>query len=307
MHHWEMGLYGGLLDEEKDTLRHGIVRESFLNTYLRARAEAGHAEAFGNGTTTDAWMRDTMLAYTAGTILEAGSDTTATAILTFVLLMLSYPHVLKRAREEIDSVVGEDQMPTFDDEEKLPYIVACVQEMLRCHPPIIMGIPHRADEDDEYKGYHIPKGATVIGNLWAIHMDPVRYPNPTVFDPERFLGQPMRRAGGPDPQGRAQYAFGFGRRFCAGKDVGEASLFIVCARLLWGLDFRAPIDPITGKARIPDFWDEGATWSKGFIAVPRPYAVSFFPRSEKHARIIRQSFEDLQQEWRDADLQEDER
>lgn len=135
----EMGLYGGLLDEEKDTLRHGIVRESFLNTYLRARAEAGHAEAFGNGTTTDAWMRDTMLAYTAGTILEAGSDTTATAILTFVLLMLSYPHVLKRAREEIDSVVGEDQMPTFDDEEKLPYIVACVQEMLRCHPPIIMG------------------------------------------------------------------------------------------------------------------------------------------------------------------------
>ncbi|OCH92572.1 cytochrome P450 [Obba rivulosa] len=306
-HQWELGLYGGLLEEEKDILRRGAVRDSFLNTYLRARTAAGHPEAPGNGVTTDMWMRDTMLAYTAGTILEAGSDTTATAILTFVLLMLSYPHVLKRAREEIDSVVGNERIPTFDDEEHLPYMVACIQEMLRCHPPIIMGIPHRADEDDEYKGYHIPKGATVIGNLWAIHMDPTKYPNPTEYDPERFLGQSTRRTSGPDPRGRVQYAFGFGRRFCAGKDVGEASLFIVCSRLLWGLNFYAPSDPITGKARVPAFWDEDATWSKGFIAVPRPFEVCFSPRSKKHEEIIRRSFEELQDEWMDTGLPGDER
>ena len=38
------------------------------------------------------------------------------------------------------------------------------------------GIPHSADEDEVYNGYFIPKGATVIGNVWAIHMDPARYP-----------------------------------------------------------------------------------------------------------------------------------
>ncbi|EMD31065.1 hypothetical protein CERSUDRAFT_60535 [Gelatoporia subvermispora B] len=309
-HRWEMELYGGLLEEEKDALNYqGTVRDSFLNTYLRARAAAGYATAHGNGTTTDMWMRDTMLAYTAGTILEAGSDTTATAILAFVLYMLNYPAVMKRAREEIDSVVGSERMPNFDDEDNLPYVVACVQELLRCHPPIIMGIPHRADEDDDYKGYHIPKGTTVIGNLWSIHMDPVKYPDPTNFNPERFLGESMRRTGGPDAQAQvtARYAFGFGRRFCAGKDVGEASLFIVCSRILWGLDFFAPMDPEIGKARIPNPWDEEATWTKGFIAVPKPFSVQFSPRTEKHAEIIRLSFEELQDEWKDAGLPGDER
>lgn len=43
-----------------------------------------------------------------------------------------------------------------------------------------------ADEDDVYKGYFIPKGSVVVGNIWTMHMDPIRYPNPTTFDPERF-------------------------------------------------------------------------------------------------------------------------
>lgn len=342
-HDREMGLYGGLLDEEKAALEEGTVRETFLNTYLRARSAGGWAEAPGNGLAGDIWMRDKMLAYTAGSLLEAGADTTATALLTFVLAMLGNPGVLKRAREEVDMVVGKDRMPTFDDEENLPYVVACIQETLRCHAPVIMGmrrllvrslgsdrsvfagVPHRADEDDEYKGYHIPKGATVIANLWAIHMDPVRYPDPTMFNPERHLGgPPLRRAGGPDPEERAQsvskqpsslqisdssrsYAFGFGRRFCGGKDVAEASLFVLCARMLWGIDFQAPTDPVTKKPRVPDFKDEDGTWSTGFIAVPHPFDVEFKPKSERHAEIIRQSFEELQDEWRDVGLPADER
>lgn len=307
-HDREMGLYGGLLDEEKAALEEGTVRETFLNTYLRARSAGGWAEAPGNGLAGDIWMRDKMLAYTAGSLLEAGADTTATALLTFVLAMLGNPGVLKRAREEVDMVVGKDRMPTFDDEENLPYVVACIQETLRCHAPVIMGVPHRADEDDEYKGYHIPKGATVIANLWAIHMDPVRYPDPTMFNPERHLGgPPLRRAGGPDPEERAHYAFGFGRRFCGGKDVAEASLFVLCARMLWGIDFQAPTDPVTKKPRVPDFKDEDGTWSTGFIAVPHPFDVEFKPKSERHAEIIRQSFEELQDEWRDVGLPADER
>jgi len=307
-HDREMGLYGGLLDEEKAALEEGTVRETFLNTYLRARSAGGWAEAPGNGLAGDIWMRDKMLAYTAGSLLEAGADTTATALLTFVLAMLGNPGVLKRAREEVDMVVGKDRMPTFDDEENLPYVVACIQETLRCHAPVIMGVPHRADEDDEYKGYHIPKGATVIANLWAIHMDPVRYPDPTMFNPERHLGgPPLRRAGGPDPEERAHYAFGFGRRFCGGKDVAEASLFVLCARMLWGIDFQAPTDPVTKKPRVPDFKDEDGTWSTGFIAVPHPFDVEFKPKSERHAEIISQSFEELQDEWRDVGLPADER
>ena len=89
--------------------------------------------------------------------------------------------------------------------------------------------------------------------------------------------------------------------------MGEASLFIVCSRLLWGLDFSAPTDPNSGEVQIPDPWNEEATWTKGFIAVPKPFLLQFTPRSEKHAEIIRRSFDDLQEEWRDAGLPGDER
>lgn len=52
--------------------------------------------------------------------------------------MLNYPHVLAKAREEIDRVVGLDRMPYFDDESKLPYLKVGIDETLRCRPPIPM-------------------------------------------------------------------------------------------------------------------------------------------------------------------------
>lgn len=70
-------------------------------------------------------------------------------------------------------------------------------------------MPHRVDEDDVYEGYHIPKGSTVIGNIWAIHMDPVRYPNPAAFDPARFYDKDKmpKWASGPDSSHRDQYVY----------------------------------------------------------------------------------------------------
>ncbi|KAF8804079.1 cytochrome P450, partial [Phlegmacium glaucopus] len=111
----------------------------------------------GVGLTPDSLPCDKLLAYTAGTFLEAGSDTTASTMQSFVLFMLSHPPVLKCVRAEIDAAVGavdesDGRMPEFEDEEKCPYFVACIKETLRRRPPTIMGIPHLADEDDEYQG-----------------------------------------------------------------------------------------------------------------------------------------------------------
>jgi cytochrome P450 len=113
---------------------------------------------------------------------------------SFILFMISHPNIEKKVREEIDRVVGSERMPVFEDEPNLPYLVACIKEPLRRRPPTTMGkwvstfidtlgsdllplgIPHSSDEDDVYEGYFIPKGSTVIGNVWAIHMDPRHYP-----------------------------------------------------------------------------------------------------------------------------------
>ncbi|KAF8074119.1 cytochrome P450 [Lyophyllum atratum] len=300
MHLWEMELWGGLLsDLQRDLETSQPKRESYISSYLIQRVDAGHPLLLpGLGITSDGYLKDTLLAYTAATVLEAGSDTTASVMQSFVLFMLSHPHVLEKAQEEVDRVVGEERMPAFEDEQAMPYLVACVKETMRRHPPTIMGIPHSADNDEVYNGYFIPKGSTVIGNVWAIHMDPARFPNPTAFQPERFLDRanPTRWGSGPD-QDRDHYVFGWGRRFCQGTHIAEASLFIVLARLIWAVDFYAPRDPMTGTLVIPDMADEEAAWSEGFVSVPRTFRVGFRPRSETRRIIVERTFEDTQREW----------
>ncbi|KAK5276629.1 hypothetical protein LTR14_012559, partial [Exophiala xenobiotica] len=67
----------------------------------------------------------------------------------------------------------------MEDEPNLQYIRACIKETLRWMPTTILGaVPHAVTKEDEYLGYRIPKGAGVLNNVWAIHMDPKRHPEP---------------------------------------------------------------------------------------------------------------------------------
>jgi hypothetical protein len=47
-----------------------------------------------------------------------------------------------RIQEELDSVVGRDRLPTFDDEQSLPYLVAFIKEVTRraCLPRCLLRI-----------------------------------------------------------------------------------------------------------------------------------------------------------------------
>lgn len=72
------------------------------------------------------------------------------------------PHVQQTAREELDFVVGPGRMPEMTDLPALPYIRAIVSESLRWMPALPLGVSHRVMVDDEYNGYFIPGGSTVI-------------------------------------------------------------------------------------------------------------------------------------------------
>ena len=102
--------------------------------------------------------------------MEAGSETTSSSLNNFVLAMCQSPNVLKKAQEELDRVVGDTRMPTFDDESNLSYVRAIIKELLRWRPVNKFGMFHASTEDDCHNGYFIPKDSIVILSWWQVTM-----------------------------------------------------------------------------------------------------------------------------------------
>lgn len=76
--------------------------------------------------------------------------------------MSLFPEVQRKAQEELDRVIGPNRLPEFSDFEDLVYIQALVLESLRWNVVLPVGVPHRVIREDEYKGFRIPKGTTII-------------------------------------------------------------------------------------------------------------------------------------------------
>ena len=68
-------------------------------------------------------------------VIEGGSDTTRATLNVFITAMAADPTFLTRVRKDLDSVLGDaGRLPTFEDQENLPIISACVKEVLRWMP-----------------------------------------------------------------------------------------------------------------------------------------------------------------------------
>jgi hypothetical protein len=92
----------------------------------------------------------------AGALFGAGSDTSSSTLITFILACCAFPDVLPKAWEELDRVVGPYKSPSFNDEPNLVYIKAFVKEVLRWRPVAILGgQPHAPIQDEIYKVYSI--------------------------------------------------------------------------------------------------------------------------------------------------------
>ncbi|CAE6448132.1 unnamed protein product [Rhizoctonia solani] len=102
-------------------------------------------------------------------LFGAAADTSHASLMSFVLAMVQHPEVQARAQQEIDRVTHCDRLPTMADRDAMPYIRSIVQEVLRWQPPLPLGVPRATSEDDEYRGYFIPKGSVVScpGNHYA--------------------------------------------------------------------------------------------------------------------------------------------
>ncbi|CDO76596.1 hypothetical protein BN946_scf184868.g10 [Trametes cinnabarina] len=264
----------GLIRQTLDTPFEMVKRALLMGTAAPSFTANLLEEANAAGGLTEDHEEDIKGA--AGVIYAAGTDTTVTALKSFVLAMLLHPEVYKRAQSEIDQVVGPDRLPDWDDADNLPYLDAVLKEVFRWNAPVPLGVPHRAQSDDIYRGYRIPEGAMMIPNIWWMTQDPNVYPEPEKFLPERFLNMSQDDAQRTDPR---NIVFGFGRRICPGQAFAEGSLWLAASNIIATMDITYAKDD-KGRDIVPE-----AAFISGFVSHPKAFTCAFRSRNE-HARKL---------------------
>ncbi|KAJ7154786.1 cytochrome P450 [Mycena filopes] len=253
----------------RSRIRSGFPQKSYLDSCFAANPNptAEEEEAF-------AWTA--MSAYTGG------SDTTIAMFTTVFLAAALHPKAQALAQLELDAVVGHGRMPVLGDRESLPYVTAFVQECLRSVPAVPLGVAHRAMENDTVEGYFVPKGATVIANIWGMLHDADIYSSPFKFDPSRFLsreGTPTNPAiSGLSEPDIGSLPFGFGRRICPGMHLADSAMWIYAASALWAFHIKLKNSDSLDDAELARRW-ETAEFSDGAIMYPLPFEVDLHPRS----------------------------
>ncbi|KAG0217699.1 hypothetical protein BGX33_009840 [Mortierella sp. NVP41] len=141
--------------------------KDLMSILMRANEQVGSAE---DGKLTDAELKAQIVNFMA-----AGHETTSGAV-TWMLHILS---IHPEAQKKISF--------TFDSLNALPYLSACIKELLRIIPPIHT-TSRVASEDDTILGYYIPKGTQIYLSAAALHkLKSVYGEDVEEFKPERWM------------------------------------------------------------------------------------------------------------------------
>lgn len=190
-------------------------------------------------------------------IFVAGTETSASTLRWILLMVTKHPEVQKKIHDEIDQKIGRNGKLSRD--LNLPYIRACILEVMRLRTTVPLSIPRSATCDAVVNGYHIPKGTEVIPNLWAVHNDPALWKNPEVFDPMRHINER-----GHFVPSRKIIPFSLGGRNCLGATLAKMEVFLFTV----GIFQKFRVSPNSEK-------DPDLTEIPGFITTPNPYDFVF--------------------------------
>ncbi|PHT58076.1 hypothetical protein CQW23_00439 [Capsicum baccatum] len=169
-------------------------------------------------------------------MVVGGTDTTANTVEFAMAEIMNRPDVLRKLQQELETVVGKDNIVEESHIQQLPYLYAVMKEVLRIHPALPLLVPHCPSETCTVGGYTVPKGSRIFINVWAIQRDPSIWENPTEFLPERFLDDKWDYSGNDFNY----FPFGSGRRICAGIAMAERMFMYSLASLIHSFAWKLP-------------------------------------------------------------------
>ncbi|CAN6162317.1 unnamed protein product [Urochloa humidicola] len=220
--------HGGDPRKEQDT----TFEHSYVDTLLDIKIPDGDAG--------DRPLTNDEIVLLCAEFLDAGTDTTSTALQWIMAELVKNPAIQEKLHNEITAATEDDKEEVSEEDvHRMPYLKAVILEGLRKHPPAHFVLPHKVAEDMELGGYLIPKGTTVNFMVAEMSRDGQEWESPTEFRPERFL--PGGDGEGVDvtgTKGVRMMPFGVGRRICAGLGVAMLHLEYFVANMVRDFEWR---------------------------------------------------------------------
>ncbi|TGO50437.1 hypothetical protein BELL_1816g00010 [Botrytis elliptica] len=172
----------------------------------------------------------------------AGTESPAQTLKIIFYHLLKNPAIIKKLRAELDTAQTSTSWATL---EHLPYLSAVIEEGNRLSFGVTARTARIAHEQLTYtpsshvkstinkgKSYKIPAGTPISITTLSAHTAETVFPDPFVFDPERWLDDEGRE------RRKYQMAFGKGGRICIGIELARAELYLVTAALVTKFDMK---------------------------------------------------------------------
>ncbi|KAG8511979.1 Cytochrome P450 2C5 [Galemys pyrenaicus] len=209
--------------------------------------------------TSNNYFSDENLVALVSNLFAAGTETTASTLRWAILLMMRYPEIQKKVRDEIKAVVGSAQ-PRIAHRNQMPYTDAVIHEVQRFANILPTSVPRATTTNVLFRNYYIPKDTEVITLLTSVLRDQTQWEKPDTFNPEHFLsstGKFIRK--------EAFMPFSVGRRMCAGESLAKMELFLFFTSLMQKFTFQPP----PGVSHL----DLDLTPDIGFTTRPVPHKI----------------------------------
>ncbi|GAB1598779.1 cytochrome P450 4V2-like [Argonauta hians] len=159
------------------------------------------------------------------TFMFEGHDTTSSGISFTLYLIASHPDVQRRLQEEIDAFYGDNKETTLVNVKTLSYLDSVIKESHRLYPPVPM-MGRIAAEDFKIGPYKVKKDTPITVMISSLHRDPRNFPDPHIFNPDRFLIE------NADRKPYAFIPFSAGPRNCIGQKFASLEEHIVITRII---------------------------------------------------------------------------
>ncbi|XP_054947711.1 vitamin D 25-hydroxylase isoform X2 [Physeter macrocephalus] len=239
----------GRLIEKASINRKPQLPQHFVDAYLDEMDQ-------GKNDPSSTFSKENLI-FSVGELIIAGTETTTNVLRWAILFMALYPNIQGQVQKEIDLIIGPSGTPSWDDKCKMPYTEAVLHEVLRFCNIVPLGIFHATSEDAVVRGYSIPKGTTVITNLYSVHFDEKYWRDPEIFYPDRFLD-----SNGYFAKKEALVPFSLGRRHCLGEQLARMEMFLFFTTLLQRFHLHFPHELVPNlKPRL------------GMTLQPQPYLI----------------------------------